>query len=115
MSVTRQEQRKAQDVDQKMETSLLPREGVREETYIDWIASLAKSRKQEKLHNLMRFFSIENLSQAYRSMDKSKAVGSDGITKEKYGEHLEENLFLQFELQHPWRSHPRRSRTSDQS
>lgn len=92
MSVTRQEPRKAQDVDQWTETPALPRGEHPEETDIDWIVSLAKARKEEKLHNLMRFFSLKNLGRAYASIEGSKAVGSDRITKKKYGENLETNL-----------------------
>jgi group II intron reverse transcriptase/maturase len=92
MSVTRQEQRKAQGVDQSVETPLGPRAGFGEVPYTDWIASVARSRKNESLNNLFRFFNIENLRQAYAEIDGSKAVGSDGITKEKYGRDLEANL-----------------------
>lgn len=88
----RQERRKAQDVDQSVETPPDPRVGLEEVPYTDWIASVAKSRKNERLNNLFRFFNIENLRRAYHEISGSKAVGSDGITKEKYGKRLEENL-----------------------
>lgn len=88
----RLKRRKAQGVDQEKETSVLPGGGAQEATDFDWIASLAKQRKGEKLHNLMRFFSPKNLCQAYDQISGSRAVGSDGITKEQYGERLKENL-----------------------
>lgn len=88
----RQERRKAQDVGQSDGTSFRPRADQKKQTYTDWIASVAKARKKERMNNLMRFFSIENLRHAFASIDGSKAMGSDGVTKKKYGESLEENL-----------------------
>ena len=35
---------------------------------------------------------IDNLRECYKAQDGRKAPGIDGITKEKYGENLEENL-----------------------
>jgi len=35
---------------------------------------------------------LDNLRDCYETLDEDKAVGVDGVTKEQYGEHLEENL-----------------------
>ncbi|MBN2134292.1 MAG: group II intron reverse transcriptase/maturase [Acidobacteria bacterium] len=35
---------------------------------------------------------IDNLRDCYEALDGKKAVGEDGVTKEDYGKHLEENL-----------------------
>jgi retron-type reverse transcriptase len=34
----------------------------------------------------------DNLRDCYEALDRNKAVGVDGVTKEQYGENLEENL-----------------------
>ena len=86
------ERRKAQDFDQSTETSSQLRLGNRESTYLDWIATWAKNRREEPLNNLMQFFSKENLRHAFRSIDGSKAAGYDRTTKASYGRRLEKNL-----------------------
>lgn len=40
----------------------------------------------------MHHFSVENLQVCFKSLDGKKAVGIDGVTKEQYGEELEDNL-----------------------
>lgn len=92
MSVTRQEQREAQVVDGPVETPFSLRGDPWEVTYTGPIASRAKAYPGMVHKTLYHLFSPEHLRQAYRQIDGSKAVGSDGITKKKYGEHLEENL-----------------------
>jgi len=92
MSVTRHEQREAQGVDRPVETPFSLRGDPWEVTYSGLIASRAKAYPEMVFKTLMHYFSIEHLRQAYREIEGSKAVGSDGITKERYGEHLEENL-----------------------
>lgn len=54
------------------------------------IASLVK--KYGKVQSLMRFINKETLTESYRRQPKGKAVGVDGVTKEEYGENLEENI-----------------------
>ena len=53
---------------------------------------LAALDKSLVFQNLMGHFNIENLTAAYTALDKSKAVGIDGISKRYYGENLEANL-----------------------
>ena len=54
-----------------------------------------KARKEPKLvftslyHHVTE---VDNLRECYDSLDGRKAVGVDGVTKEQYGENLEENL-----------------------
>ena len=48
--------------------------------------------KDYTFNNLLQFFNIESLHQAYISLDGSKAVGLDGINKTMYGKNLEANL-----------------------
>ena len=42
--------------------------------------------------NLGHILSVDLLRECYCSLDGSKAVGTDGVTKEEYGEDLENNL-----------------------
>lgn len=88
----RLERRKVQDVARAGETPYRLGAEYMEGTYTDLIASRSKRRRKEPLNNLMPFFSVDNLRQAYCEISGSKAMGSDGITKEKYGEDLERNL-----------------------
>lgn len=92
MSVTRQEQREARCAAGPAETPRRRRAEQSGETYTGLIASWAKERAGEKLNNLVRFFSVENLRRACGELKGTKAVGSDGMTKGKYVEFLEENL-----------------------
>ena len=54
-----------------------------------------KARKEPRLvftslyHHV---YDVENLRACYEALPKGRAVGVDGVTKEKYGENLEENL-----------------------
>ena len=54
------------------------------------IASLVK--KYGRVQSLMRFINKETLMESYRRQPKGKAVGVDEVTKEEYGENLEENI-----------------------
>ncbi len=60
---------------------------------LDRISSAASRNADQKFKALMPQFSIENLRQAFRSLDGSKAIGIDQMTKDKYAENLEENLY----------------------
>ena len=40
----------------------------------------------------MKYVNSDTLKESYRKQPKGKAVGIDGITKEEYGENLEENI-----------------------
>lgn len=86
------EPRKVQSVAESVETPFRLRTEFMGGTYTDLIASWVQKRPEEPLQNLMQFFSVDNLRLAYREIPGSKAVGSDGITKEEYGRNLEDNL-----------------------
>lgn len=86
------EPRKVQNVAKSAETPFRLRTGYMGGTYTDLIASWALIRPDEPLHNLMQFFSVDNLRQAYHEIPGSKAVGTDRITKDEYGRNLEDNL-----------------------
>lgn len=55
------------------------------------ISLLAKDQ-QFVFNNLFHHVNDENLRQAFRAIDGSKAVGIDNMTKKQYGENLDENL-----------------------
>ena len=48
--------------------------------------------KYEKVQNLMKYVNGNTLKEMYKRQPKNKAVGIDGMTKEMYGEHLEDNI-----------------------
>lgn len=51
-----------------------------------------QSRTYARLETLMNRVNEESLKEAHRRQMKRKAVGVDGVTKEEYGEKLEENV-----------------------
>lgn len=59
---------------------------------LDRINSAARSYPDQKFKALLPQFTVENLRQAFRSLDGSKAVGIDQITKDHYAKNLEVNL-----------------------
>lgn len=48
--------------------------------------------KYEKVQNLMKYVNENTLKEMYKRQPKNKAIGIDGMTKEMYGEHLEDNI-----------------------
>lgn len=59
---------------------------------LDRINSAARSNSDAKFKALVQQFTVENLRQAFRSLDGSKAVGIDQVTKDHYAKNLEANL-----------------------
>lgn len=45
-----------------------------------------------RVQSLMKYVNSDTLKESYSKQPKGKAVGVDGITKEQYGENLEENI-----------------------
>ena len=62
------------------------------ETKLTRIAELAKQRPRVKLQTLIHAIDEENLKAAHSILSADKAVGVDGVTKEEYGEKLQENI-----------------------
>ena len=54
------------------------------------IASLVE--KYGRVQSLMNTLTVTRSRSPYRKQPKGKAVGTDGITKEEYGENLEGNI-----------------------
>ena len=54
------------------------------------IASLVA--RYDRVQSLMKYVNRDTLKESYRKQPKGKAVGVDEITKEQYGENLDENI-----------------------
>ena len=56
------------------------------------VADRAKRDPQGRILSLARLIDVPALERAYGRLRKDAAVGVDGVTKEQYGQHLEQNL-----------------------
>lgn len=56
------------------------------------VVERAKTEPEGRFHSLSHLMDVKALKRAYRRTRKSAAVGVDGITKEQYGQNLEDNL-----------------------
>jgi len=90
--VTSTEQRGAHSVADATETPTTRRGGWKAATGVESIAKRAREHPQEKFTALMHHFTEENLRACFESLNGKKATGVDRVTKEEYGENLEENL-----------------------
>ena len=62
-------------------------------TDLTWIGEKARKEPVMVFTSLYHHvYEVDNLRVCYGALDKGKAVGVDGVTKEQYGENLEENL-----------------------
>lgn len=61
-------------------------------TKLTRIAELAKQRPRVKLQTLTHAIDEESLKEAHSVLSANKAVGVDNVTKEEYGEKLQENI-----------------------
>ncbi len=75
-----------------METLTTLRGGTTAIPGVERLAQRARSQPESSFSALMHHFSVENLRVCFESLDGKKAVGIDGVTKEQYGEELEDNL-----------------------
>lgn len=62
------------------------------DTKLKRIAWLSASDPHKRFDCLMHHFTVESLAACFHELDGKKAVGMDGVTKQAYGENLEENL-----------------------
>jgi RNA-directed DNA polymerase len=72
--------------------SVLSNDGPTWSIKLECIGELSARNKDLVFNNLGHIICVEWLRELYRQLDGSKAVGIDGITKEKYGKNLETNL-----------------------
>lgn len=56
------------------------------------VVERARRHPQEQILSLAHHIDVESLRRAYTRLRKGAAVGVDGVTREEYGERLEENL-----------------------
>lgn len=61
-------------------------------TKLNRIAKLSSEHPMMEFKWLMPHINQESLTSCFYELDGKKAVGIDGVTKEQYGENLEENM-----------------------
>lgn len=61
-------------------------------TKLNRIAQLSHEDSQSEFNWLMPHFNKESLVSCYHALNRKKAVGIDGVTKEDYGKHLDKNI-----------------------
>jgi len=61
-------------------------------TKLQRIGELSAQNKDLVFNNLGHLICVDWLRELYRKLDGSKAIGTDGVTKEAYGANLDENL-----------------------
>lgn len=66
--------------------------GKQKTTKLERIGKRATYRKDTVFNNIGYAVDLELLRECYQELDGKKAIGIDGVTKEAYGEKLEENL-----------------------
>lgn len=59
---------------------------------LDWINSVAVRDQARVFNNLIHHVNEDNLIQAFRGLDGTKAVGIDQVTKTEYGRNLHANI-----------------------
>lgn len=62
------------------------------QTKLNRIAWISKQDPSKEYECLMHLFNKESLLECFHSIDGSKAVGIDGVTKSQYAENLDENI-----------------------
>ena len=48
--------------------------------------------RYDRVQSLMKYVNNDTLKESYKKQPKGKAVGVDGVTKEQYGENIDENI-----------------------
>jgi len=61
-------------------------------TRFEKIAELVRKHPAGKLSTLVHHINVTTLEESYRKLSRNKAAGVDGMNKEEYGMHLNENL-----------------------
>ena len=56
------------------------------------IAQLSQGDSSKQFDCLMHHYNVESLRVCYQELDGKKALGMDGVSKQRYGERLEGNL-----------------------
>ena len=61
-------------------------------TKLTRIAQLSQRDSNKQFDCLMHHYNVDSLRDCFQELDGKKALGNDGISKDIYGRHLEENL-----------------------
>ena len=56
------------------------------------VVERAQQEPEGRFHSLAHLIGVPSLERSYRRSRKDAAVGVDGVTKEEYGQALEQNL-----------------------
>ena len=72
--------------------SVLSNDGSTWSMKLQRIGELSSRDRSLVFNNLGHMISVDWLRELYRQLDGTKAIGIDGMTKERYGANLEENL-----------------------
>jgi RNA-directed DNA polymerase len=86
------EQRGAHGAPGSRATPSTHRGGATATTGIESIARRARREPGATYTALIHHFTVENLRACFEALEGTKAPGIDGVTKARYGEHLEDNL-----------------------
>jgi group II intron reverse transcriptase/maturase len=76
------------------------------QTKLNLITNLARKDRGLKFNNLIHLINANNLKQCFRELKKNKATGLDGVTVEKYGMELDENVDLLMGRMKQWKYRP---------
>jgi retron-type reverse transcriptase len=66
--------------------------GNQKTTKLECIGKRARLQKDTIFNNIGHALDIDLLRECYQELDRKKAIGIDGVTKETYGKRLEDNL-----------------------
>lgn len=67
-------------------------DGNQKKTKLECIGKRAKLQKDTIFNNIGHVLDVDLLRECYHELDRKKAIGIDGVTKEAYGKGLEDNL-----------------------
>jgi RNA-directed DNA polymerase len=84
-------------------------------TGVEWIAQQARRAPQTRYTALMHHFTVDNLRACFAALDGTKAPGVDGVTKERYAQHLDIHLQALEDVSNLWICYPLGIRKNYQS
>lgn len=92
--VTTVERRAGREKQQTRETEMTvpSADGQQKTTKLECIGKRARLQKDTIFNNIGHVLDIDQLRECYHELDGKKAIGIDGVTKEVYGQELEDNL-----------------------
>jgi len=82
-------------------------------TKLERLSERATTQKETVFNNLGHLIDEGLLTKIYRQMNRKKAVGIDGVTKERYGKKLQENVKSLLSRIRKGTYHPKPSRLTE--